>query len=53
MGALAVDVILEGKKGRIIAYKGGDYVDLDIDEALDMNKEISKYQYEVSRLLSI
>ena len=53
MGALAVDVIIEGKKNRIIALQKGKYVDLDIEEALDMKKDISKYQYEISRLLSV
>lgn len=53
MGALAVDVIVEGKKNKIIAYRGGQYVDLDIEEALKMKKDISKYQYEVSRMLSV
>ena len=53
MGAMAIDTIVEGKKNRIIAYKDGKYVDLDITEALNATKEISKYQYEVSRMLSV
>ncbi len=53
MGAYAVDTIVEGKKNRIIAYQGGQYVDLDIEEALRMKKDISKYQYEISRMLSV
>lgn len=53
MGALAVDVIVGGKKNRIIAYKDGKYVDLDIDKALVATKKISEYQFEVSRMLSM
>ncbi len=53
MGALAVDVIVTGKKNRIIAYQGGQYVDLDIEDALKMKKDLSKYQYEISRMLSV
>ncbi|MBR5338372.1 MAG: 6-phosphofructokinase [Lachnospiraceae bacterium] len=53
MGALAVDVLVAGKKNKIIAYRSGQYVDLDIEEALKMKKDISEYQYEVSRMLSL
>ena len=53
MGAMAIDVLLEGKKSRIIAYQGGNYVDLDIEEALAMEKQISEYEYQVSKMLSI
>ena len=40
MGALAVDVLLEGKTKRVIGYKNGEYVDFDINEALAMQKSI-------------
>jgi 6-phosphofructokinase 1 len=53
MGALAVDVIMEGKKNKVIAYQNGQYVALDIEEALKMKKDISRYQFEISRLLSL
>ena len=52
MGAYAVDVLLAGKTKRVVAYKGGEYVDFDINEALAMKKDIPKYQYEVARSLS-
>ncbi len=48
MGALAVDVLLEGKTKRVIGYKNGEYVDFDINEALAMQKSIPEYQYEIS-----
>ncbi len=52
MGAYAADIICEGKTNRVVAFKDGKFVDFDIDEALAMEKHISEYEYEVSRLLS-
>ncbi len=51
MGAFAVDLLVAGKTNRVVAYKKGEYVDYDIDEALEMTKEIGEYEYEVERLL--
>lgn len=53
MGAKAVDLLIEGKTNRVIAYKNGAYVDMDIHEALAMKKDISQYQYNVAKILSI
>lgn len=53
MGAKAVQLLLEGKTNRVVGYKHGDYVDFDIDEALDMQKEIPAYQYDIAKQLSI
>jgi 6-phosphofructokinase 1 len=53
MGAYAVDIMLAGKTNRTVGYRHGEFVDYDIDEALQMKKEIDPYQYEVSTLLSI
>ncbi|MDD3413646.1 MAG: 6-phosphofructokinase [Lachnospiraceae bacterium] len=53
MGAYAADLLCEGKSNRVVGYQHGEFIDFDIDEALGMQKEISEYQYEVSRLLSI
>ena len=52
MGALAVDLLCEGKTNRVVGYRHGDYVDFDIDEALSMKKEISEYQFEISKHFS-
>lgn len=52
MGAKAVDVLLEGKTKRVICYRDGEYIDMDINEALAMKKTISEYQFEVSYSLS-
>jgi 6-phosphofructokinase 1 len=51
MGAMAVDLLCEGKSNRVIGYKNGEYVDFDIDEALAMQKNIPEYMYEISKTL--
>jgi len=52
MGAYATDILCQGKTNRVIAHANGEFVDFDIDEALAMKKDISEYQYEISRALS-
>lgn len=53
MGALAVDLLCEGKSNRVVGYRHGDFVDNDIDEALAMQKSIPEYQYQISKNLSM
>ena len=53
MGALAVDLLCQGKTNRVVGYRDGEYVDFDIDEALAMQKEISEYQFEICKNLSL
>lgn len=53
MGALAVDVMIQGRTNRVIGYKNGQFVDVDIEEALKMQKSIDEYQYEVAQMLTI
>lgn len=53
MGAMAVDLLCEGKSNRIVAWKDGEFVDFDIDEALAMEKSISEYQYKLYRNMAI
>lgn len=53
MGAYAVDIMLEGKTNRVVGYQHGEFIDFDIEDALQMEKGINDYQFEVSRLLSI
>ncbi len=52
MGAMAADIICEGKTNRVIGHMDGKFQDFDIDEALEMHKDIDEYEYQVSRLLS-
>ena len=51
MGAKAVELLEEGKTNRVVAYKHGEFLDFDIQEALNMKKDIPKDQYEISKLL--
>ncbi len=51
MGAMAVDLLLQGKSNRVVAHAGGEFVDYDIDEALAMTKDVDQHMYEVSKLL--
>lgn len=53
MGSYAADILLAGKSNRVVGYKHGEFVDFDIEEALNMKKSIPEYEYEVSRLLSV
>ena len=52
MGAYAVDLLIQGKSNRVVAYKNGEYVDFDINEALAMQKSLPEYQWEIARALS-
>ena len=53
MGAMAVDLLIEGKSNRVVGYKHGQYVDFDINEALGMQKGIPVYQYEIAKELAL
>ena len=52
MGAYAADILCAGKSNRVVAYKHGEFVDFDIEEALNMEKTINEYQYDICRKLS-
>ena len=52
MGARAAELLAEGKSNRLVAYKHGEFVDYDIQEALNMKKDIPEEQYEISKLLA-
>ena len=51
MGAKAVELLEKGKTKRVVAYKHGEFLDFDIQEALNMKKDIPEDQYEISKLL--
>ena len=51
MGAKGVELLEEGKTNRVVAYKHGEFLDFDIQEALNMKKDIPEDQYEISKLL--
>ena len=52
MGAYATDILCAGKSNRVVGYRNAEFVDFDIEEALQMKKEIPEYQFQVSKLLS-
>ncbi len=52
MGLHAVQCLYEGRYNRIIAYKAGKIIDLDIEEALNCTKTIDPVELEQARILS-
>lgn len=53
MGCMAVDLLVSGKSNRVVAYRNGEYVDVDIAEALSSKKDLPKYMLDITRSLSI
>lgn len=53
MGAKAVELLQEGKAGRALGISGHDIIDLDIDDALDMHKDIDMDLVKTAGQLSI
>lgn len=51
MGAYAADLLAQGKRNRVVCYRNGEFLDLDMEEALSMTKSISDYQYEIAGIL--
>lgn len=52
MGTLAVDLLCAGASNRVIGYRGGQFVDDDIEEALSMpRKDIDAYELEMAEML--
>jgi len=47
MGFLAVDALLNGKTNRIICTKDGSFTDIDINDALSMEKKIQRMEVKV------
>jgi 6-phosphofructokinase 1 len=52
MGSYAADILCKGATNRVVCYRHGEFTDIDIEEALAMNKTINDYQVDVSRMLS-
>ena len=47
MGAKAVDILCNGGKNRVVAYKNGEFMDFDMDEALSMKKTLDPFLVEM------
>ncbi len=52
MGAMAVDLLLEGKTNRVVAYRDGQFCNFDIDDALAMTKDIDDHLFSMTKRLS-
>ncbi len=52
MGAIAADLLKEGIINRVIGHTGGEFTDMDIDEALAMKKDIPEYYVEIAEALA-
>ena len=50
---MPVDLLCQGKTNRVVGYKNGQFIDFDIEEALAMKKQISEYQYDISKSFAI
>ncbi|OUP48644.1 6-phosphofructokinase [Lachnoclostridium sp. An181] len=53
MGAKAVELLKEGKSNRVIGIQQGQYIDVDINEALQMEKSIPQFEYEIAKMLAL
>lgn len=52
-GNRAVELLIEGKAGRVVGIRGNEIVDFDIDEALEMKREPERKLYDLARILAI
>ncbi len=52
MGAKAVELLRDGASNRVVAYRDGEFVDYDIQEALAMEKGLTPYLSHISRKLT-
>ncbi len=53
MAVKATEVLQEGQKNKIIAEKNEQYIAIDIEEALNMKKQIDESMIETSKMLSL
>ena len=52
LGAKAVELLCEGKSNRVVAYKHGEFIDYDIEEALNMKKMPDEFLVSMAKKLS-
>ena len=52
MGAKAVEVLLEGKTSKVIGIKENRIFDMDIDEALDIERSFDESLYEMANAIN-
>ena len=51
MGSKAVDILVSGGRNRVVCYRKGEFTDMDIYEALAMQKDLDNSLWEISRKL--
>mgnify|MGYP000855918576 CR=1 FL=1 len=52
-GAKAVDLLIQGKSGRVVGIKNNEIIDEDLGEALETKKKFDDNMYELAKVLSI
>ena len=52
MGAKAADLLCDGASNRLVAYRHGEFVDFDIEEALAMHKDLDPFMIDMSKRLA-
>ena len=52
MGAKAVELLAEEKYNRVVCHRQGEFIDMDIEEALAMEKRIPEMEYKISQMLA-
>lgn len=52
MGCKAVDLLADGCTNRVVGYKNGQFVDFDIEEALNIPRPFPQYHVDIARSLS-
>ncbi len=53
LGVRAVEVLMEGKSGRVVGVRDNKIIDEDIDEAVAMKGKFDEKLYEIARILSM
>ncbi|AOT71784.1 6-phosphofructokinase [Geosporobacter ferrireducens] len=53
MAGKAVELILDNKSSRVIGIKGNEIIDMDISEALTIEKKLNQDIYRLAKVLSI
>lgn len=53
MGCRAVELLEMGRSNRVVGIQNNRVVDFDIDEALEMTKDIDEYLYDVAKEINI
>ncbi len=52
-GARAVELLLQGKRGRVVGIRNNKIIDEDFDVALKTEKKFDRHLYELAKILSI